>query len=53
MAADEKATPAKARTPVEKMNAPKNIVLFLGDGMGKAIRYAVGKNKPLRRAIPS
>lgn len=34
--------------PVEQMTTPKNIVLFIGDGMGKAIRYAVGKNGTLK-----
>lgn len=45
-----KAAPAKAPTsaPVDQMTAPKNIVLFIGDDMGEAIRYEVGKNGTLK-----
>lgn len=45
-----KKAPAKAPTsaPVEQMTTPKNIVLFIGDGIGKAIRYAVGKKVILK-----
>ncbi|MFD1988530.1 hypothetical protein ACFSGI_00915 [Paenibacillus nicotianae] len=45
-----KTAPAKTLTsaPVEQMTTSKNIVLFIRDGIDKAIRDTVGKNGTLK-----